>query len=150
MLVDTVAKDGNLLLNVGPTARGELDPVAVDTLRAIGRWMARHGRSIHGAGPSAYTAPPDCRYTQHGNRLYLHLFSWPFEAVHLPGLAGRVEYAQLLHDASEIPMEVLPTDRESHMTSASGTGEETLTLWLPARRPDVAIPVVELFLRGDG
>jgi alpha-L-fucosidase len=150
MLVDTVAKDGNLLLNVGPTARGELDPVAVDTLRAIGQWMSRHGRAIHGAGPSAYTPPPDCRYTQRGNRLYLHLFAWPFEAVHLPGLAGRVEYAQLLHDASEVPMEVLSTDAESHMTSAAGTGDDTLTLWLPVRRPDVAIPVVELFLREDG
>lgn len=147
MLVDTVAKDGNFLLNVGPTARGELDPVTVDTLRAIGQWMSRHGRAIHGAGPAAYTPPPDCRYTQRGDRLYLHLFAWPFEAVHLPGLAGRVEYAQLLHDASEIPMEVLSADAESHMTSAAGLGEDTLTLELPVRRPDVAIPVVELFLR---
>jgi alpha-L-fucosidase len=145
MLVDTVAKDGNLLLNVGPTGRGVLDPVAVETLAAVGRWMARHDRAIHGAGPSTFTPPPDCRYTQRGDRLYLHLFAWPFEAVHLPGLAGRVRYAQLLHDASEVRFEVLPATA-AHMTAAAGPGADTLTLNLPVRRPDVAIPVVELFL----
>ena len=150
MLVDGVSKGGNLLLNVGPTGRGDLDPRAVAVLGELARWTDLHERSVRGCGPSAYTAPSDCRYTQRGNRLYLHLFAWPFEAVHLPGLAGRVEYAQLLHDASEIPMEVLSTDAESHMTSAAGLGADTLTLELPVQRPDVAIPVIELFLREDG
>jgi hypothetical protein len=41
-------------------------------------------------------------------------------------------------------MEVLPTDQESHMTSAAGTGADTLTQWRPVRRPDAAIAVIEL------
>ncbi len=147
MLIDTVSKDGNLLLNVGPTGRGEFDPVALDTLAVIGRWMRRHARAIHGAGPSTFQAPGDCRYTQRGNRLYLHLFAWPFEAVHLPGLAGRVEYAQFLHDASQVRFEVLPSEHESAMTAQPGMGADSLTLWLPVRRPDVQVPVVELFLK---
>jgi alpha-L-fucosidase len=147
MLVDTVSKDGNLLLNVGPNGRGELDPVASDILRQIGRWMRLHGRSIHGAGPSGFTAPPDCRYTQNGNRLYLHLFAWPFDAVHLPGLAGRVEYAQFLNDASEVRREVFDPDREAYATSSAGQPAGTLTLLLPTRKPDVEVPVIELFLR---
>jgi alpha-L-fucosidase len=148
MLVDTVAKDGNLLLNVGPTARGEVDPVAVQTLGGIGRWMRLHARSIHGAGPSDFMPPPDCRYTQRGNRLYLHLFAWPFDAVHLPGLAGRVVYAQFLHDASEIEREVSdPGDRHAYATAPAGQPPGTLTLLLPTRPPDVEIPVIELFLR---
>ena len=57
MLVDGVSKDGNLLLNVGPTARGEFDPRAIATLRGIGEWMRLHGRSIYGAGPSDVHAP---------------------------------------------------------------------------------------------
>jgi alpha-L-fucosidase len=149
MLVDTVSKDGNLLLNVGPTGRGELDPVARQTLAAIGEWMRRHGRSIHGAGPSSFAPPPDCRYTQRGDRLYLHLFAWPFETVHLPGLAGRVEYAQLLHDASEVAREVHDHARAVAMTDEPAQPPGTLTLRLPVRRPDVAIPVVEMFLRLD-
>ena len=43
MLVDGVSKDGNLLLNVGPTVEGEFDERAIATLRQIGRWMRRHG-----------------------------------------------------------------------------------------------------------
>jgi alpha-L-fucosidase len=147
MLVDTVAKDGNLLLNVGPTARGEFDPRAVDILRAIGRWLRLHGRAIYDAGPSRFTAPPDCRYTQRGDRLYLHLFAWPFEVVHLTGLADRLVYAQFLHDGSQINWEAGDPDRTGHTITAAGAPRDTATLRLPVRRPDVTIPVVELFLR---
>jgi alpha-L-fucosidase len=146
ILVDTVSKGGNLLLNVGPDARGRFDPVARETLAAIGTWMSLHARAIHGAGPSAHSAPVDSRYTQRGKRLYLHLFAWPFENVHLPGLAGKVRYAQFLHDASEVGF----TEFEpGHEEAAGSDGQgDVLTLRLPIRRPDVAIPVVELFLGG--
>jgi alpha-L-fucosidase len=147
MLVDTVSKDGNLLLNVGPNARGEFDPVSTETLRGIGRWMRLHHRSIHGAGPSQFTAPPDCRYTQNGDRLYLHLFAWPFDAVHLEGLSDRLKYAQFLHDASEVRREVADPDRPAYATSSAGQAAGTVTLLLPTRRPNVEIPVIELFLR---
>jgi len=146
MLVDGVSKDGNLLLNVGPTGRGEFDPVAVQTLEAIGDWMHNHGRSVRGAGPSPFTPPPDCRYTAKGNRLYLHVFAWPFRQLHLPGLAGRVRFAQLLHDGSEVAFEVVDPARKAQNTTMAGLGPDVVTLTLPVRRPDVAVPVVELFL----
>jgi alpha-L-fucosidase len=146
MLVDGVSKDGNLLLNAGPTGRGEFEPRAVGTLDAIGRWMDQHARSVYGAGPAPYVPPPDTRYTQRGDRLYLHLFAWPFRHVHLPGLAGRVRFAQFLHDGSEIPAEVIDPARQAQNTTMSGLGADVLTLTLPVRQPDVAVPVVELFL----
>ena len=93
MLVDGVSKDGNLLLNVGPTAHGEFDDEALDRLRQIGSWMRRHSESIYGCGPAPFSPPPDCRYTMKGNRLFLHIFSWPFGHLHLPGLARRVEFS---------------------------------------------------------
>ncbi len=146
MLVDTVSKDGNLLLNVGPDARGAFDPRAVETLAGIGRWMGLHGRAIHGAGPSPFVPPPDARYTQRGDRLYLHLFAWPFEAVHLPGLAGRVRFARFLHDGSAVPFTAPTSGQEAFATSPGAQSPGTLTLELPVRRPDVDIPVVELLL----
>jgi len=148
MLVDGVSKDGNLLLNVGPTGRGALDERALSTLRSIGRWMRLHGRSVYGAGPSSFTPPPDCRYTQRGDRLYLHLFAWPFRHVHLPGLAGRVGYAQLLHDGSEVATEVIDPSAAAQNTTIRGSSADTLTLLLPVQPPPVALPVVELFLDG--
>jgi alpha-L-fucosidase len=145
LLVDSVSKNGNLLLNVGPNGRGELPAEAIERLEGIGDWMRVHGRSIRGCGASELEPPPDCRYTQRGDRLYLHVFAWPFRHVHLRGLAGRVEYAQLLNDASEVKMLVIG-EGEAHSVHPAGPGGDTLTLELPLRRPDVAVPVVELFL----
>ncbi|MEC3977547.1 alpha-L-fucosidase [Amycolatopsis sp. H20-H5] len=146
MLVDGVSKDGNLLLNVGPTGRGEFSPEASATLAELGRWMDRHERSIRGCGPAEFTAPADCRFTQRGDRLYLHLFAWPLHHVHLPGLAGRVSYAQLLTDASEIQQVRTDPGAVAQNTRMSGQPAGTLTLRLPTRRPDTPVPVIELFL----
>ena len=146
MLVDTVSKGGNLLLNVGPDARGRFPPEAVERLRGIAAWMRLHARAIHGCGPSAFTPPPDCRYTQRGDRLYLHLLRWPYGHVHLPGLAGRVAHAQLLDDGSQVRTRVVPPGHEGHMADMGGLPAGTLTLDLPTARPGVAVPVIELFL----
>lgn len=137
MLIDTVSKGGNLLLNVGPTGRGEFDNRALERLSGIGDWMKRHNRSIYGCtqAPDDFVCPKDCRYTYDPNRsrLYLHLFSWPFKHIHLDGMAGRVKYAQLLNDASEI------TYRERD--------DGSLTLNIPVNPPNVTVPVIELFLK---
>jgi alpha-L-fucosidase len=147
MLIDSVSKGGNMLLNVGPTARGEFEPKAMERLRGIGEWMRLHSRSIYGCTASDFTPPPDCRYTQNGNRLYLHLFSWPFGHVHLAGLARRVEYAQLLNDGSEIKMLVIDPHQQAQNVTMGGMAPDTLTLALPVQRPDVIVPVIELFLK---
>ncbi|MFC9862613.1 MULTISPECIES: alpha-L-fucosidase [unclassified Streptomyces] len=146
MLVDGVSKNGNLLLNVGPTGRGDLDPHALAVLGEIGRWMELHERSVRGCGPAPYTAPSECRYTRRGNRLYVHLFAWPLRHLHLPGLAGRVRYAQLLNDASEITQVHIAPDRPAVNTEMGGQPAGTLTLQIPVQRPDTPVPVIELFL----
>lgn len=147
MLIDTVSKGGNLLMNVGPTARGVLDDRAFDALKVYGDWMKWNERSIVGCTQSEHTAPTDVRYTHNPktNRLYVHLFAYPFKHLHLPGLAGKVEYAQFLHDASEIKL------REGgafeHAALESATPEGALTLSLPIIKPNVTVPVIELFLK---
>jgi len=146
MLIDTVSKGGNLLLNVGPTARGEFDERAMDRLAGIGKWMKQHGRSIYGCtqAPEEFKAPQDCRLTYNPDtkRLYVHLFTWPFRALHLDGLAGKVEYAQLLNDASEIRFTIDPLG----LLRWEGAAGDTITLKLPVQKPNVTVPVIELFL----
>ena len=131
----------------GPLAAGGRLWEACQTLN--GGWMDAHARSIYGAGPAPYVPPPDTRYTRRGDRLYLHLFAWPFRHIHLPGLAGRVSFAQFLHDGSEIPASVIDPAQQAQNTTMSGLGADVLTLTLPVRRPDVAVPVVELFLEPE-
>ncbi len=149
MLINHVSLGGNLLLNVGPTARGCFDHRALQRLREIGEWMRFHSRSIYNCtqAPQHYPAPPDCRYTWNPetNRLYLHLFSWPFKAVHLPGLGGKIEYAQLLNDDSEIAFHSHQDEVHSSLDARTPKGASTLEL--PIISPNTPVPVIELFLK---
>ncbi|MEM9915716.1 MAG: alpha-L-fucosidase [Planctomycetota bacterium] len=147
-LIDCVSKGGNLLLNVGPTGRGEFDARALDRLAGIGHWMKYHGRSIYGCtqAPAEFEVPQDCRltYNPEKNRLYVHLLSWPYKFINLIGSAykNRVEYAQLLNDASE-----LTGMNEWHAGHFNFEGDVT-SFALPHQKPaGVEVPVIELFLK---
>ncbi|MCL2404748.1 MAG: alpha-L-fucosidase [Defluviitaleaceae bacterium] len=151
MLINTVAIGGNLLMNVGPTARGYLDNRAKEALAVYANWMKYNSRSIYGctmAEPDIQPSlPDDCRYTQSadGKRLYLHMYAWPFMHIQLPGMAGRVAYAQMLHDGSEIKI----TEGElKHYGEGEGLpkGSDLLVMLLPVVKPDVLVPVIEIFL----
>jgi alpha-L-fucosidase len=135
MLVEVVSKGGNLLLNVGPTARGTFDNRADERLEGLAKWMKFHDRSIYGCtqAPDEYKAPANCflTYNPKAKRLYVHILEWPFQSLNLPGYAGKIKYAQLLNDASEIRYR---------------TNDNDVTLRLPVERPDVEIPVIELIL----
>ncbi|TVR48918.1 MAG: alpha-L-fucosidase [Puniceicoccaceae bacterium] len=149
MLVNHVSRGGNLLLNVGPTGRGEFDHRAREQLRAMGEWMRLHGRSIYGCGraPDEFPEPKNARYTWNpeARRLYVHLPSWPFKEIHLPNLMGRVAYAQLLNDASELRFRDRSVAVHANMHGRI-TGDEVV-VELPTLKPPVAMPVIELFIR---
>jgi alpha-L-fucosidase len=49
MLVETVAKGGNLLLNIGPNADGTLPDIQEHVLRESGAWVRAHADAIHGS-----------------------------------------------------------------------------------------------------
>ena len=50
-LIDTVSKNGNLLLNVGPKADGTIPDKDREILAQIGRWMKVNREAIDGARP---------------------------------------------------------------------------------------------------
>ena len=47
ILMEVVAKGGNLLLGVGPTAEGLIEQPTVKRLQEIGRWMQKNGKAIY-------------------------------------------------------------------------------------------------------
>jgi alpha-L-fucosidase len=142
MLVNTVARGGNLLMNVGPTALGTFDDRAVDALGVYEDWMARHADAIYGCTMSEFEEPQDCRLTQNGDKLYVHIFAWPFKHLYLEGLGDQVAFARFLHDGSEVSLKL--SDWTSRHLQA---GENTLVLELPVVKPDVVVPVIELELK---
>jgi len=156
MLVETVSKGGNLLLNVGPTARGTFDDRALDRLSGIGEWTKLNGRSIYGCteAPEEFKKPADCllTYNPRMKRLYVHVLEWPMGTLHLQGFAGKIKYAQFLNDASEIRFseEAEPTDL-GYTGYLPGDKKEALgpavILRLPVQQPKVTVPVIELYLK---
>jgi alpha-L-fucosidase len=156
MLIETVSKGGNLLLNVGPTARGTFDERAIDRLSGIGEWAKLNGRSVYGCteAPEEFKKPANCllTYNPQTKRLYVHVLEWPMGTLHLQGLAGKIKYAQLLNDASEIRFseESRPTDL-GYTGYLPGDKKEALgpavILRLPVQQPKVTVPVIELFLK---
>jgi alpha-L-fucosidase len=139
LLIESVSKGGNLLLNVGPTARGVFDYRAQDRLKSIGEWMKFNNRSIYGCteAPSQFTAPANTLLTYNpvAKRLYVHLLAYPLESLVLTNMADKVKYVQFLHDASEIRFR------------ASDESRNDLILSLPVLKPQVEIPVLEVFLK---
>jgi alpha-L-fucosidase len=101
-LVNCVSKSGNLLLNVGPDAMGNIPQECLDILDKVGMWINRNGNSIYGCQAAAYPKPEWGRYTQQGNKLYAHIFEQSIGQICLEGLKGKVVKARLLEDGSEV------------------------------------------------
>jgi alpha-L-fucosidase len=64
MLVDVVAKGGNLLLNIGPGPDGTWDDAAYDRLTALGAWMKVNSGAIYGTHAIAPYVEGKFRFTQ--------------------------------------------------------------------------------------
>ncbi len=101
-LVNCVSKGGNLLLNVGPDARGNIPENSIKVLKEVGDWMNLNSESIYGCGPSDYEKPQWGYYTQKGDNIYAHIFEQGIGQYYLPKMKGKVENATLLMDGSEV------------------------------------------------
>lgn len=102
-LVECVSKGGNMILNVGPDARGRIPEQSVKILNEIGGWMDRNGESIYGCGISSLPKPEWGRYTQKGNVVYAHVFEPSLGALPLYGIAPHMpDKIHYLADGSEV------------------------------------------------
>ena len=102
-LVECVSKGGNMILNVGPDARGNIPRQSVGVLREIGAWMEKNGESIYGCGLSTLPKPEWGRYTKKGNVIYAHVYEEPLGALPLYGIAPeRLDKVYYVENGSEM------------------------------------------------
>jgi alpha-L-fucosidase len=140
LLITSVANGGNLILNVGPTARGQFDYRAQRALDSLAYWMHANSKSIYNCtyAPEEYKLPDSVNtrltFNPTTKKLYVHLFDYPSSGkVVLPDYKGKIRYAQLLNDDSELIM------------NPSAVSDD-VEIQLPKLRPPYEVPVIELSL----
>ncbi len=70
MLIDVVAKGGNLALNITPQPDGELPAKTLETLNELGHWLKINGEGIYGTRPVAPYDDGNCAYTEKDGQVY--------------------------------------------------------------------------------
>ncbi len=102
-LVECVSKGGNMILNVGPDAKGNFPKESVRILHEIGSFMRENGDSIYGCGACAAKPEGMYRLTRKGSRIYVHIFENTIGPFPIPGIPkDKVKGVRLLRDGSEV------------------------------------------------
>lgn len=137
-LIDIVSKGGNYLLNVGPTAEGEIPAPSIERLKAVGAWMKVNGAAIYGTTASPFAklswGRATKRVTNKGGTLYLLVFDWPADGkLVVPGLQSKVTGAKLF---------------ASHAKLTTKVAGDDLVISLPSKAPDAIASVVQVAFAG--
>jgi alpha-L-fucosidase len=131
-LVEIVSKGGNYLLNVGPTAEGQIPEPSIQRLTGVGEWLKNNGESIYNTSAIQIESHPASpyRFTSTTNKLYLHVLAWPWNNRLEIGTGKiQVKKVYLFSDHRELEFE---------------QSAECLHLIVPKRAPDPIDTVIIL------
>ena len=103
-LVECVSKGGNLILNVGPNALGEIPEQSVSVLKEVGEWMKLNGESIYSCTFSGLEKPEFGRITKNDDAYYLYIQDLTSEYIALYDIPHEIKFATLLCDGSKLSM----------------------------------------------
>ncbi|MDB2686207.1 alpha-L-fucosidase [Mariniblastus sp.] len=139
-LIDLASKGGNFLLNVGPTAEGEIPEASVERLQAMGKWMDSYGQSIYETSASplnrnSWDGRCTQKKTESGTRLYFHVFEWPTDGV------LNIKYLK----NKPVVAKMMGTEEALSVTGESGDWK----IQLPSTAPDEIASVVQVDIAGS-
>lgn len=103
LLVDVVAKNGNLLINVGPRADGSIPDLQLDAMRALGSWLRTNGEAIYGTRPWGAGVLGGQRLVEKDGVTYVHVLDG--ERLDLPAdlSTRRIEWIGSCDTGVEVP-----------------------------------------------
>jgi alpha-L-fucosidase len=125
-LADVVSRGGNLLLNVGPTGRGEIPELQRRALEQLAEWMQVNSAAIHGTRPvpphlAAPSDAPWVRWTRAGATV--HAIIDATGQIRLPTGAGALDPASAaLIDGTPLTAEEDGSDFVLHLPDPVLTG----------------------------
>jgi alpha-L-fucosidase len=96
LLVTVVCQDGNLMLNVGPKADGEIEPAQVQRLKEIGDFLSKYGESIYNTRGGVWDAKwGGTTFTD--DAIYVHILKFPADGkIILSSVLRKVKSAKYL------------------------------------------------------
>jgi len=127
ILVNDAGRNANLLLNIGPMPNGRVQPEFVDTLTAVGNWMAKYGESIYGTR-GAIAAPQDWGVvTGKNNTLYVHILkSGGQPYIFIPKLKQKITGASLFDGNSKVRFKQQPEGLFIYLDNVSADNIDTI------------------------
>ncbi len=135
MLVEVVAKGGNLLLGIGPDDKGEIPLEVEKRLYEIGNWLSKNGEAIYGTRPIYPFAGENVRFTAKGNKIFCIVI--PDKSGKLPA-AVKVEGLMLEENTSPLAFpEYIPLSFKK--------GDDGFFVELPAHAKGTEMPYVFVF-----
>lgn len=141
LLTNTVVRDGNFLLNVGPAPDGHIPNDQLQRLDELGRWLQSHGKAIYGTRGGPFLPSATAGSTRSGKTIFLHLLpsngSVPPSSMTIPAFTAgpKLLRAQVLGEKTDLALR-----------SAPGGG---FSLSLPKASSDSPTVIVELTYDGS-
>jgi alpha-L-fucosidase len=134
ILMEVVAKGGNLALNVGPQPDGRLPKGAVQSIKDLGAWMKTYGEAVYGTRICAPYYTGNCAFTRKGNTVYC-TYLYPNEDVPVS------EQVMIPYSESVAGIELVGTEGRLDFTRT----EQGLSVRLPAGELGVKTPIAHIF-----
>lgn len=92
MLSDNRSNGGNLLLNVGPMANGEVQQEAVAIIETVGQWLEKNGEGIYNVSPHPFDYHDHEISTLRDNTVYIRLIrDYPVRDRRIGGIGNKVK-----------------------------------------------------------
>ena len=108
ILVETISKGGNLLLDIGPKPDGSLPAEQVEILKELGRWTSKHKEAVYGtrAGipPGHFHGPT--ALSRDGDILYLYLPYKPIGPIALKGIKNKINRIWVVGNGTKLSHDI--------------------------------------------
>jgi len=135
-VIETVARGGSYLFNVGPDSTGAIPNIGIEFLQESGRWIQKYPQVVYAAGSSPWGyALPWGDVTTKDKSLFLSVSEWPADGkLYLPGLKSKIQNISLLNGAESSSLEYKIEN-------------DWLVIQVPYKAPEELISVIEVKLK---